>query len=72
MKLDIAIACMKAEQPLIGGKGYSLYRYIVWNPAASIPTMVHKTKRLARDEAKRLAKKFPEATFIILKMDQVI
>ena len=49
------------------------YRYLVWNSDNnSIPSVAHRTKRLAREELMRLKTKCPDAKFVLLKIEAAL
>jgi hypothetical protein len=41
--------------------------WIIWNPAANRPTVMHETLDSAKKEAERLAKLNPGQRFVVLK-----
>lgn len=40
--------------------------YVVWNPARGAPTVRHRTRPAAAEEAERLARSNPGQTFFVL------
>ena len=40
--------------------------WVVWNPNRGLPTVTHKMMSEAREEARRLAEKYPTEEFFVL------
>jgi hypothetical protein len=68
----LSVPLDKAIQILKNNPKQSTCRFLIWNPAANIPSIVHRRKRIAKEELQRLKRKNPDSLFLLLQIKEIV